>query len=131
MLDLTNLFKITTKERLFRHYIRECEKAKQYVYPICGALHKATIEQGIVIMDLKGGSSKLFSSDVRAIIKEASAISQDYFPETMAKMFILNAPFWFRGVWYIIKQFLDSKTVAKISILGESYNKELQAFVFF
>jgi hypothetical protein len=82
-----------------------------------------------VILDLKDGSSKLFNAEIRSIVQEATAVSQDYFPETMAKMFILNAPFWFRGAWFVIKQFIDSKTVAKISILGGSYKKELEEWV--
>jgi len=75
LLDLTNLFKITTKERLLRHYIRECEKAKLFIYPICSKVYKRLIEQCVIIMDLNKGSSKIFSSDVRSIVQEVSKLS--------------------------------------------------------
>jgi hypothetical protein len=40
-------------------------------------------------------------------------------------MFIINAPTLFTAVWAIIKGMLDENTVAKISLLGSSYKKEL------
>jgi hypothetical protein len=40
-------------------------------------------------------------------------------------MFIINAPTLFTAIWAIIKTMLDENTVAKISLLGSSYKKEL------
>ena len=44
-------------------------------------------------------------------------------------MFIINAPFWFKAIWFIIKAFIDPKTVNKISILGDDYLKELSMWI--
>ena len=40
-------------------------------------------------------------------------------------MFIINAPFMFRGVWTIVKAFIHERTKAKIKILGSKYHKEV------
>lgn len=50
-------------------------------------------------------------------MKSAMSIMQDYYPEGMAKSFIVNAPMLFSGVWSMVKNFLDEKTVKKVNIL--------------
>jgi hypothetical protein len=40
-------------------------------------------------------------------------------------MYIVNAPWTFRAVFSIVKGFLDAKTVAKIEIVGGSYQSTL------
>jgi len=58
-------------------------------------------------------------------VKLASTIGQDYYPEILGQMFIINAPMLFTGVWAIIKPWIDEKTRNKIKILGSKYEKEL------
>jgi len=47
----------------------------------------------------------------------------------LAKMFIVNAPLLFSGVWAMVKGFLDKRTTSKISIIGTKYQKELHLIV--
>ena len=47
-----------------------------------------------------------------------AAISSDNFPESLHKMFIVNAPKIFRVVWAVVRTFLDKRTRDKIAILG-------------
>merc|ERR1711907_545069 len=72
-----------------------------------------------------GASFKMFSGQVIDFVKLAFSIGQDYYPEIMGQMFIVNAPMLFSGAWAVIKQFLDEKTRQKIKIIGSSYQKEL------
>ena len=51
----------------------------------------------------------------------ASKIGQDYYPEMMGNMYIINAPMLFTGVWAVVKGFLDQRTRDKIKILGHKY----------
>jgi len=44
-------------------------------------------------------------------------------------MFIINAPMLFSGIWAVIKPWLDSKTKAKITIIGSGYKEKLNEFV--
>ncbi len=64
---------------------------------------------------------KIFSKKVYALIQLASKIGQDYYPEIMGQMYIINAPLLFSGVWAIVKGFLDERTRKKISIQGSKY----------
>lgn len=43
----------------------------------------------------------------------------------MFKLYIINAGIVFRGIWQLIKPFIDKRTLKKITILGESYHDEL------
>jgi hypothetical protein len=55
----------------------------------------------------------------------ASDIGQNRYPETMGKMFIINAPYLFATVWSLVKPWLDEATQKKINILGKNYKTEL------
>jgi len=39
---------------------------------------------------------------------------QDYYPERLGKLFIVNAPYIFMKVWQIIYPFIDNKTKKKV-----------------
>ena len=53
-------------------------------------------------------------------------ISQDNYPETLGKMYIINAGMLFSAVWTIVKPFLDPVTQSKIVIISGSGKKELK-----
>eukprot|EP00958_Prasinococcus_capsulatus_P014287 scaffold1504_cov417-Prasinococcus_capsulatus_cf.AAC.27 len=57
----------------------------------------------------------MFGSEARSFIKRISAIDQDYFPEHLGKMLIVNAPTIFKAIWTLVKPLLDKRTQAKIS----------------
>lgn len=41
---------------------------------------------------------------------------QDYYPEHLGCMFMINTPWVFRGFWAVIKGFLHERTLAKIQV---------------
>lgn len=69
-------------------------------------------------MDLKGVGLGQFWK-VSGYVQQASKIGQDYYPETMGKLFVLNPPWLFNTVWSVIKGYLDPATVEKIHILTD------------
>ena len=84
------------------------------------------LETSCTIMDLKGVGLTNISS-VYGYVQKASGISQNYYPERMGKLYIINAPWGFSSVFSMVKKFLDPVTVAKIHVLGGGYTKELLA----
>ena len=42
---------------------------------------------------------------------------------------IINAPMLFKGVWSIVKGFLDDKTKAKIQLYGSNYKTKMLEIV--
>lgn len=59
------------------------------------------------------------------IVKYNAKLSTDYFPETLYKMYIINAPFFFTAVWKIVSAWLDEATRKKVKIYGNNYEKDL------
>ncbi len=121
MLQIDEVFKLTTEERLLKHYIQSYEVLMKLRFPACSAVAGTRIEQGLTVLDLHGGSMKILSKKVYALIQLASKIGQDYYPEIMGQCFIINAPMLFTGVWSVVKGFLDEKTRKKITIKGSGF----------
>ncbi|KAL1924742.1 uncharacterized protein VTP21DRAFT_4396 [Calcarisporiella thermophila] len=122
--DLKQLFKVTTEERMIKHFVVGYESLVNDRFPSCSKLAGQRIEQCFTILDLKGIQLKQAPS-IMSFIKRISAIAQDYYPEMMGKMFIINAPYLFASVFNLIKNFLDEVTVNKIVILSGKYQQEL------
>lgn len=74
-------------------------------------------DQTCAIIDLNGMSKSQFNTATLSFLKAVSKINQDYNPELMGKMFIINAPMMFSVIWRIVKVFLHERTRAKISII--------------
>ena len=127
-LDVSKVMAITTQERLLSKHIREYEKFTKYRLAACSAKMGKNIENGFTIIDLKGVPLSQFNQ-VRKMLGSLSAIASDYYPETLGKMFVINAPTLFTAVWSIVKNMLDEHTVSKIHILGSNYKQQLLAHV--
>ena len=67
----------------------------------------------------------MFTKETRELVQMSSEIAQDYYPEILNKMFIVNTGWGFRAIWAVVKPFIDKKTTNKISILGTSFQEEL------
>jgi CRAL/TRIO domain len=122
------MYKITTAERMLQNLVTEYEKLADPRLPACCRKAGKLLETCCTIMDLKGvGVSKV--SSVYSYVKSASAISQNYYPERLGRLYLINAPWGFSGAFNFVKSFLDPVTVQKIHILGASYHAELLAQV--
>lgn len=120
------MYQITTPERMLQNLAVEYEKVGDPRLPACSRKAGYLLETCCTIMDLKGvGITKV--SSVYGYVKSASAMSQNYYPERLGRLYLINAPWGFSSVFGIIKGFLDPVTVQKIHVLGGSYQKELLA----
>lgn len=122
--NLTEMYKLTTEERMLKNLVWEYESVVNYRLPACSRAVGHLVETSCTIMDLKGISITSAYS-VLGYVREASYISQNYYPERMGKFYLINAPFGFSTAFKLFKPFLDPVTVSKIYILGSSYQKEL------
>lgn len=123
-IDLTAMYKITTAERMLQNLAVEYEKIADPRLPACSRKSGKLLETCCTIMDLKGvGITKVPS--VYSYVSQASAMSQNYYPERLGKLYLINAPWGFSTVFSVIKGFLDPVTVDKIHVLGSGYQKEL------
>lgn len=109
---------------MLRNLVVEYEKLADPRLPACCRKSGRLLETCCSIMDLKGvGISKV--SSVYGYVKSASAILQNYYPERLGKLYLINAPWGFSGAFNFVKGFLDPVTVQKIHILGTDYLPKL------
>ena len=81
------------------------------------------------MFDLAGFGVSSWNKASMNLSKLAIGVSQDYYPEVLGKLFIINANWFFTSAWGIAKAWVDERTRAKISMLGKDYLKELLKYV--
>lgn len=127
-IDLAAMYKVTSSERMLMNLAVEYEKVGDPRLPACSRKAGKLLETCCTIMDLKGvGISKIGS--VYSYVKQASAISQNYYPERLGHLYIINAPWGFSNAFSMVSSMLDPVTVDKIHVLGKGYQTELLAQV--
>lgn len=125
-IDLNAMLKITTEERMIQNLVLEYERLADPRLPACSRKADKLLETCCTIMDLKGvGVTSI--PQVYGFLKKVSAISQNYYPERLGKLYIINAPWGFSGVFNFVKGYLDPVTVSKIHVLNGKYQQELLA----
>lgn len=65
MLQLNKLFEITTEPRLIKYYIQSYETLMKRIFPACSQARGSRVDQTLTILDLKNGSMKMASKQVR------------------------------------------------------------------
>ncbi|KAI9373711.1 CRAL-TRIO domain-containing protein [Aspergillus egyptiacus] len=123
-IDLNALGKITSDDRMLKNLVTEYEKLADPRLPACSRKAGKLLETCCTVMDLKGVGITSVPS-VYGYLSRASAISQNYYPERLGKMYLINAPWGFSTVFNVVKGFLDPVTVEKIHVLGSGYKTEL------
>ena len=109
---------------MLQNLVCEYEKLADPRLPACARKAGKLLETCCTIMDLKGvGITRVPS--VYNYVRQASAISQNYYPERLGKLYLINAPWGFSSVFSVVKGFLDPVTVQKIHVLGAGYEGEL------
>ena len=127
--DVKGLFKITTEDKMVKYYIKQYERQIKYIFPACPAVVKRPVEQSCTVLDANGiGITSLFGP-IKGFVKLASDIGQDYYPEMLGKMTIVNVGFLFRAVWSLVKSFIDPKTQNKINLLKSTYKDDLLVLI--
>jgi hypothetical protein len=124
-LNIDELFKASSSERLLRYQIRQYEYLMNFIFPACSQKSNTYISQSVSIFDLKKQTTKFMSKKVMDLLKQVSGFSQNHYPETLGNLYIINSGIMFKVVWTAIKPFLDEKTKKKIVTLGSDYKKKL------
>lgn len=114
---------------MLKYYIKEYERTQIYRFPSCSKAANKFIEQSIVILDMDGIGIGILTGKVKEFMRIASDLAQNYYPETLYKMFLINTSFFFSAVWTIVKGFIDEKTRNKVNVEKSSYQKKLLEYI--
>ena len=87
------------------------------VFPIASKTVGRRVDQLFIIYDVQGVNiSKIFDAKFKKFMKFMIATVQDYYPEILGKLFIVNASLMIKSAWTVVRPWLDKKTRDKIEL---------------
>ncbi|KAG2205948.1 hypothetical protein INT47_005266 [Mucor saturninus] len=107
-------YHVGCNEFLHRVVMKDCSKA--------AGRH---INRETVIFDCTNMGWSQLHMPALYFIRAIADCDQKYYPETLNKFFLVNAPGAFVYVWKIVKAWLDPGTIAKIQIIGSDFKEPL------
>ncbi|KAJ8542788.1 hypothetical protein K7X08_005311 [Anisodus acutangulus] len=112
------LMRITTIDRYLKYHVQEFERALHEKFPACSIAAKKRICTTTTILDVQGLGIKNFTRTAAGLLAAMAKIDNSYYPETLHRMYIVNAgPGFKKMLWPAAQKFLDAKTIAKIQVL--------------
>ena len=111
-----------------QYHIRENEKNRVYRTVACSEKAGHHIGQSVLIIDLDGMALMQIYT-MMGFIQKLLFVDNSYYPECLGKILVVNSGYVFSGIWRCISPLLPKETVAKISILGSSYQSEVMQLV--
>ncbi|KAL0696416.1 hypothetical protein Bca4012_063596 [Brassica carinata] len=118
----SKLMRITTIDRYLKYHVQEFERALLEKFPACSIAAKRRIYSSTTILDVQGLGMKNFTSTGASLVAAMAKIDNSYYPETLHRMYIVNAGTGFKKMlWPAAQKFLDAKTIAKIHIFVQMF----------
>ncbi|XP_057794117.1 phosphatidylinositol/phosphatidylcholine transfer protein SFH6-like isoform X2 [Salvia miltiorrhiza] len=125
MIDVDMLLQVTNVDRFVKYQVQEFEKSLAIRFPACSVAANKHIDTSTTILDVQGLNLMSLTGPVVEFIKVVQKVDNDNYPETLSRMFIINAGPGFRMIWNVVKPILDPETTSKIQVLGSNYQRKL------
>jgi len=108
----------------------DLEKQKAEMGDVVGDDFKQRPARCMSIVDIKGISFRAVNKNTFSFLITAGDIMDNYYPKRVARIFIVNVPSWFSGVWSGLSTMLPKSVVDNVRICGEAETtKTLLQFV--
>jgi hypothetical protein len=121
-----NIVGNVSEEQIRNYFINIYERLLYVIFPTLSRIHNKRVDRTVLVIDLADVNLlKLFDSNLKAFLQFSSKMAQDYYPELLGKSFVVNAPWVFKGIWNLVKIWLDKKTSDKFVIESGSGKDKL------
>jgi hypothetical protein len=119
--------KLFTIDELVQYHIQSNEAAKIRM-DYASKLFNKEIEKCTSVFDMKNVTMTL---DIGSImyLKKILSIDQNYYPERLNSLFIINCPWYLTGLYAIFKPCIDTRTSDKFKFYGYDYIDELTQYI--
>ncbi|KAG6382443.1 hypothetical protein SASPL_157892 [Salvia splendens] len=118
MIDVDMLLQVTNVDRFVKYQVQEFERSLAIRFPACSVAANKHIGSSTTILDVEGLNLMSLTGPVVEFIKVVQKVDNDNYPETLSRMFIVNAGPGFRMIWNVVKPLLDPETTSKIRLLA-------------
>jgi hypothetical protein len=62
-------------------------------------------------------------------MKQILQIDQNFYPERLHQLFVINCPWYMNGLYSIFKPLLDARTTDKFKFMGTDFLDELTTYI--
>ena len=128
-LNMGEVLELTSIDRIIKYNVKKIDYVMHTYFPICSKKVNRNVYQTVNITDMKDFSLYQIGRNIYDYIQADSVIMQEYYPEILGKVYILNTGYIFMGIWAIIKTFLNEATTNRVSFPGSDYIEDLQQTV--
>ncbi|KAF8510072.1 CRAL-TRIO domain-containing protein [Hysterangium stoloniferum] len=115
-IDLTALYQEVDPKIHWRSLLVTAESVVRELMPACAKVTGKSVDGMCIVIDLNGFGLRQFWQ-MKDLIRESFQFSQDYYPETMGRLILINAPATFTMIWAVAKPWLSQATISKVEIL--------------
>lgn len=128
-LKVNKLFKAFTLDSIVKNWIKQYEIMQRDIFPKCSQVAQRYIHSVVTIIDLRKLGTGILNNKIYALLQVILEVCQDYYPESLGNIFVINSGFAFKMMYTVLKTFIDKKTKAKIKVHGKNYSDALNAVV--
>jgi len=64
-----------------------------------------------------------------SFVKLLILVAQDYYPDMLGNIYLVNTNFFFKAMWSLFSYFIDEKTLSKIVVTRNDYKDSLLGLV--
>eukprot|EP00200_Dunaliella_tertiolecta_P019845 CAMPEP_0202404792 /NCGR_PEP_ID=MMETSP1128-20130828/5934_1 /ASSEMBLY_ACC=CAM_ASM_000463 /TAXON_ID=3047 /ORGANISM="Dunaliella tertiolecta, Strain CCMP1320" /LENGTH=296 /DNA_ID=CAMNT_0049009347 /DNA_START=58 /DNA_END=945 /DNA_ORIENTATION=+ len=127
--DCAQMLNITTVDKFYKYHIWSWERFERQLLPAVSKWNGTPLLTCVVIIDLKGLSMKNFTITTQKVLSKIFKVDQDFYPEHLAVMYIINTPLIFKTIWNVISPLLEERTRKKIQVYGADYEPALKEII--
>ncbi|KAJ5726774.1 uncharacterized protein N7483_008131 [Penicillium malachiteum] len=108
------------------HFHALYENLIRFVTPLVSELPRPNenipVSASTHIIDISGVSLRQFFG-IRKYLQESSEMVTKHYPETLGRVFVAGAPYFFRSIWDVMSHWFDPVTRSKLFLLTSSEAK--------